>query len=64
MIILTKVMYWGMKYGENDVEIKLLVDLQNDWHEITHTKSVSQVMNKSKGEYILVNRNSLKCEVV
>lgn len=45
------------------MEIKLLVDVQNDWFEITHTKEVSQVMNKSKGEYIIVTRNTLKYEV-
>lgn len=40
------------------------MDIQNDWFEITHTKGVSQVMNKSAGEYIVVNRNTLKFEVV
>ncbi|CAM4104025.1 hypothetical protein BAMA_14180 [Bacillus manliponensis] len=60
---MTKLSYSGLKYGENDVEIKLLVDIQNDWFEITHTKEVSQVMNKSTGEYIIVNRNSLKFEI-
>lgn len=44
------------------MEIKLLVDIQNDWLEITHTKEVSQVMNKTTGEYIIVNRNTLKFE--
>ncbi|PHD59756.1 hypothetical protein COF61_21835 [Bacillus toyonensis] len=61
---MTKVSYSGLKYKENDVEINLLVDIQNDWFEVTHTKEVSQVMNKSTGEYIIVNRNSLKCEAV
>lgn len=61
---MTKVSYSGLKYKENDVEIKLLVDIQNDWFEVTHTKEVSQVMNKSTDEYIIVNRNSLKCEAV
>ncbi|WP_155590918.1 hypothetical protein [Lysinibacillus cavernae] len=61
---MTKLSYSGVKYGEIDVEIKLLVDIQNDWIEITHTKQVSQVMNKSTGEYIIVNRHSLKFEVV
>ncbi|WP_369900341.1 hypothetical protein [Bacillus manliponensis] len=60
---MTKLFYSGLKYGENDVEIKLLVDIQKDWFEITHTKEVSQVMNKSTGEYIIVNRNSLKFEI-
>lgn len=64
IITMTKLYYSGLKYGESDVEIKLLVDIQNDWFEITHTKEVSQVMNKSTGEYIVVNRNSLKFEVV
>ncbi|CAM4448863.1 hypothetical protein FHS16_004150 [Paenibacillus endophyticus] len=61
---MTKLFYSGLKYGENDVEIKLLVDIQNDWFEIMHTKEVSQVMNKSTGQYIIVNRSSLKFEVV
>nr|WP_255294253.1 hypothetical protein [Bacillus toyonensis] len=61
---MTTVSYSGLKYKENDVEIKLLVDIQNDWFEVTHTNEVSQVMNKSTGEYIIVNRNSLKCEAV
>jgi hypothetical protein len=66
MITMTmpKLSYSGLKYGESDVEIKLLVDIQNDWLEITHTNEVSQVMNKSTGEYIVVNRNTLKFEVV
>ncbi|KPN95033.1 hypothetical protein [Lysinibacillus sp. ZYM-1] len=59
-----KLSYSGLKYGESDMEIKLLVDIQNDWLEITHTKEVSQVMNKTTGEYIVVNRNTLKFEVV
>ena len=59
-----KLYYSGLKYGESDVEVKLLVDIQNDWFEITHTKEVSQVMNKSTGEYIVVNRNTLHLEVV
>jgi len=62
-MIMTKLSYSGLKYGESDVEIKILVDVQNDWCEITHTKKVSQVMNKSTGEYITVNRNTLKCEI-
>ncbi|HDR6314794.1 MULTISPECIES: hypothetical protein [Bacillus] len=61
---MTKVSYSGLKYGKSDVEIKLLVDIQNDWFEVTHTKEVSQVMNKSTGKYIIVNRNTLKCEFV
>ncbi|WP_337913551.1 hypothetical protein [Paenibacillus arenosi] len=61
---MTKLSYSGLKYGENAVEINILVDIQNDWFEITHTKHVSQVMNKSTGEYIIVNRNTLKCEIV
>jgi len=63
MTTMTKLYYSGVKYGESDVEVKLLVDIQNDWFEITHTKEVSQVMNKTTGEYITVNRNSLKFEV-
>ncbi len=61
---MTKLSYSGLKYGESDVEIKLLVDIQNDWCEIMHTKEVSQVMNKSTGKYITVNRNTLKCEII
>ena len=62
--MMTKLSYNGLKYGESNVEIKLLADIQNDWIEITHTKEVSQVMNKSTGEYIVVNRNTLQCEIV
>lgn len=61
---MTKLSYSGLKYGTTDVEVKLLADIQNDWIEVTHTKQVSQVMNKTTGEYIQVNRNSLTCEVV
>ncbi|TKI81483.1 hypothetical protein [Bacillus mycoides] len=61
---MTKLSYSGLKYGKSDVEVKLLVDIQNDSFEITHTKEVSLVMNKSKGEYIVVNRKTLKFEVV
>ena len=61
---MAKVSYSGLKYGESDVEIKLLVDIQNDWFEVTHTKDVSQVMNKSTGKYIIVKRNTLQCEFV
>ncbi|MGZ7149234.1 hypothetical protein [Bacillus sp. BC08] len=61
---MTKVSYSGLKYGKSDVEIKLLVDIQNDWFEVTHTKEVSQVMNKSTGKYIIVKRNTLQCEFV
>lgn len=64
MKTMTKLSYSGLKYREGDVETKLLVDIQNDWLEITHTKEVSQVMNKSTGEYITVNRNTLKVEIV
>ena len=63
-ITMTKLSYSGFKYGTTDVEVKLLADIQNDWIEVTHTKQVSQVMNKTTGEYIQVNRNSLTCEVV
>lgn len=61
---MTKLSYSGLKYGENNVEVKLLVDIQNHWIEITHTEEVSQVMNKSTGEYIVVHRNTLKFDVV
>ncbi|WP_308633915.1 hypothetical protein [Paenibacillus silvisoli] len=61
---MTKLTYSGLKYGESNAEIKLVVDIQNDWFEVTHTKEVSQVMNKSTGEYIIVNRNTLKFEVI
>lgn len=59
-----KLSFSGLKYGERDVELKLMVDVQNDWFEVTHTKEVSQVMNKSTGKYIQVHRNTLKSEVV
>ena len=61
---MTRLYFSGIKYGTSDEEIKLLVDIQNDWIEIMHTNEVSQVMNKTKGEYIQVNRGSLKSEVV
>lgn len=61
---MAKLSYSGLKYGESDVEIRLLVDVQNDWIEITHTKEVSQVMNKSTGEYIIVKRSTLEFDVV
>jgi len=61
---MTKLTFSGLKYGESNVEVKLLVDIQNDWVEVKHTKEVSEVMNKSTGEYIVVNRNTLKIEVV
>ncbi len=63
-ITLTKLSYSGLKYGESNVEVNVLVDVQNDWFEITHTKEVSQVMNKSTGEYITVKRRTLKFDVV
>lgn len=62
-MLVTKLSYSGVKYGEN-IRVKLLVDVQNDWVEINHTKNVSQVMNKTTGEYIQVNRNTLQCEVI
>jgi hypothetical protein len=61
---MTKLLYSGIKNGEVDVEVNILADIQNDWLEITHTKEVSQVMNKTTGKYIIVKRNTLKCEVV
>ncbi|MFK7697771.1 hypothetical protein [Paenibacillus sp. HJGM_3] len=61
---MTKLSYSGLKYGENNVEVKILVEIQKDWIEITHTEEVSQVMNKSTGEYIVVHRNTLKFDVV
>ena len=33
---MTKVSYSGLKYGKSDVEIKLLVDIQNDWFEVNY----------------------------
>lgn len=51
MIAMTKLSFSG---------IKLSVDIQNDWVEITHTEEVSQVMNKTTCEYTLVNRSTLK----
>lgn len=59
-----KLYYSGLKHVDSEKEIKLLVDVQNDWFEVTHTKEVSQVMNKTTGEYIIVSRNTLKFEVV
>jgi hypothetical protein len=64
MITMMKLSFSGLKYGEPDVELKLMVDVQNDWFEVMHTKEVSQVMNKSTGELIQVHRNTLKSEVV
>ncbi|MGD6879651.1 hypothetical protein [Bacillus infantis] len=61
---MTNLSYSGLKYDESDVEIKLLVDIQNDWVEIIHTKEVSQVMNKTTGEYIQVKRHTLKVDGV
>ncbi|MGH0676849.1 hypothetical protein ACQVPP_06465 [Bacillus luti] len=61
---MTKLSYSGLQYGESDVEVKVLVDIQKDSFEITHTKEVSLVMNKTTGEYIVVNRNTLKFEIV
>ena len=61
---MTQLSFSGLKYGNSNEEIKILVDIQNDWLEIMHTKEVSQVMNKTTGEYIQVNRNSLKSEIV
>jgi len=63
MMTMTKLSFSGLKYGESNVEIKVLVDIQNDWFEIKHTKEVSEVMNKSTGEYLVVTRNTLKFEV-
>ena len=60
---MSKLYFSGLKYGENDLEIKILVDIQNDWFEIMHTNEVTQVMNKTTGEYIQVNRHTLKFEV-
>lgn len=62
--MMTNLSYSGLKYDESDVEIKLLVDIQNDWVEIIHTKEVSQVMNKTTGEYIQVKRHTLKVDGV
>lgn len=60
---MTKLSFSGLRYGESNLEIKLLVDIQNDRFEIKHTKEVSEVMNKSTGEYIVVTRSTLKFEV-
>lgn len=35
---MTKVSFSGLQYGESNVEIKLLVDIQNDWFEIIRTR--------------------------
>lgn len=59
---MSKVSYSGVKYKTINEEITILVDIQNDWCEIMHTNEVTQVMNKTTGEYIQVNRNTLKCE--
>lgn len=61
---MTRITYSGLQYGKQDVEIRLTADIQNDWIEVTHTNEVSQVMNKTKGEYIQVQRNTLKAEVI
>lgn len=61
---MAKLCFSGLKSGEHDVEVNLVVDVQNDWFEVMHTKEVSQVMNKTSGEYIIVHRNTLKHEVV
>lgn len=63
MITLTNFLFSGIKSGTSDEEIKLIVDIQNDWLEITHTKEISQVINKTTGKYIRVRRNTLKSEV-
>ena len=44
----------GVKSGERRVEIKIVVDIQNDWFEVMHTEEVSQVMNKTSGDYIVI----------
>jgi len=59
---MTKVYYSGLKYGANNEEIRILVDIQNDWLEIMHTNEVTQVMNKTTGEYIQVARHTLKAQ--
>ncbi|MGD6856411.1 hypothetical protein ACQCVO_15155 [Bacillus infantis] len=61
---MTSLSYSGLKYDESGVEIKILVDIQNDWVEIIHTKEVSQIMNKTTGEYIQVKRHTLKVDGV
>lgn len=63
MITLTSLLFSGIKSGTSDEEVKLFVDIQNDWLEITHTKEISQVINKTTGIYIRVRRNTLKSEV-
>jgi len=64
MITMTKLCFSGLRNGERDVEIKIVVDVQKDWFEVMHTKGVSQVLNKTSGEYIIVHRNTLKHEVI
>lgn len=61
---MAKLCFSGIKNGKRDVEIKIAVDVQNDWFEVMHTKEVSQVMNKTSGEYIVVHRNTLKYEII
>ena len=61
---MTKYSISGIKFGKSNEVIKILVDIQNDWFEIMHTNEVTQVMNKTTGEYVQVNRNTLKFEVV
>lgn len=61
---MAKLSYTGIKHNEENVEVKLLVDVQNDLLEVTHTKEFSQVMNKTTGKYIIVKRNTLKVEIV
>lgn len=57
---MTQICFSGLKNGVRDVEIKIVVDIQKDWFEVMHTGEVTQVMNKTAGEYIIVRRNSLK----
>lgn len=58
-----KLTYSGLKYGEDETQEKLLVDIQNNELEIKHHEGMSQVMDKTTGNYIVVKRNTLKCEV-
>jgi len=61
---MSKLSFSGVKHGERYSEVNIVVDIVNDWFEITHTKELSQVINKSTGELIIVKRKTLKFEVV
>jgi len=57
---MTKIRFSGLKNSARDEEIEIVVDVQKDWFEVMHAGEVTQVMNKTAGEYIVVRRNTLK----